>query len=127
MGNLKVGFARLVITPPLGIRISGYYNERIAVGILDELEANAVAFSDGENTAVTISLDLLHISQKYMDKIRKKVAADNNLSYEAVFLACTHTHTGPEVFYDDPGKIGSAYDEYLVQRISDVAKLAIKT
>lgn len=126
MGNLKVGFARLVITPPLGIHLAGYYKERIAVGILDELEANVVAFSDGENTAVTISLDLLHISQVHMDEIRKRVAADNNLSYEAVFIACTHTHTGPAVFNDASGKISSTYDEYLMCRISDAVKLAIE-
>ncbi|HHV97217.1 MAG TPA: hypothetical protein GXX37_12235 [Clostridiaceae bacterium] len=126
MGNLKVGFARLVITPPLGIRISGYYRERIADGILDDLEANAIAFSDGENTVVTISLDILHMQQKHMDEIRKKVASDNNIPYEAVFISCTHTHTGPALFYDAPGGIGSAYDKYLMQRISDAAKLAIQ-
>ena len=52
MGQFKVGFSRLDITPPLGIHIAGYYNERIADGILDNLEANCIAVSDGEKTAV---------------------------------------------------------------------------
>ena len=36
MSNIKVGFARLDITPPLGIYVSGYYERRFAKEILDQ-------------------------------------------------------------------------------------------
>ena len=45
--KLLVGFGRCNITPAMGIQIYGYYKERIADGVLDELEVNAIAFSDG--------------------------------------------------------------------------------
>ena len=41
---MKAGFARLDITPPFGTCISGYFHERRADGILDPLQAHAIAF-----------------------------------------------------------------------------------
>ena len=35
----KVGFAKVDITPPLGVCIAGYYTRREATGILDPLYA----------------------------------------------------------------------------------------
>ena len=63
MGNLKAGFARIDITPPLGTRLVGYPRIRRAEGILDPLLATAVAVSDGENTAIMMSIDLIGIDQ----------------------------------------------------------------
>ena len=51
------GFARLDITPPLGIPLTGYYRSRYADGVLDPLEINALAVSDGEKKAVLLRLD----------------------------------------------------------------------
>ena len=44
---LKAGFGRIDITPPLGVSVQGYYEKRLADGILDPLYATAVAFEDG--------------------------------------------------------------------------------
>ncbi|NLD88052.1 MAG: hypothetical protein GX633_07315 [Clostridiales bacterium] len=119
MSMFKAGFARCDITPPLGTPISGYFMERFASGILDKLEANAVAVSDGERTAVIISADILNIQTPIMNKFIEKIASDNALPFESIYVACTHTHTGP--------KIGASqlYDDFLVSRLSDAAKLAI--
>ena len=46
--TLKAGYARIDITPPLGVNIAGYFVERIADKILDPLEACALAVSDGK-------------------------------------------------------------------------------
>ena len=49
MNNLKVGFGRVQITPPLGIYVDGYFIKRYAEKILDDLYANVVAFDvDGK-------------------------------------------------------------------------------
>ena len=39
---MKAGYARIDITPPLGSPIAGYYDPRIADGILDPVYATAV-------------------------------------------------------------------------------------
>ncbi len=122
---MKAGFARLDITPPLGSYLSGYFFERIADGIITPLEAHAVACSDGENTAVAISLDLIGLKQPQMDEIRNRIAKRNNIPYEAVFLACTHTHLAPEVSKGRLFPISPEYNAYLFKRICDAATLAI--
>jgi neutral ceramidase len=125
MSNFKAGFARLDVTPPFGVNISGYYEQRVADGILDNLYASAIAVSDGFNTAVIISADVIGIPQVKMNDYRKSVAERNSISFEAVFIACTHTHTGPVLanglFADDPN-----YNNYLERRLSDVTALAIQ-
>ena len=52
MANLQAGFARVDVTPPLGIEISGYFVERFASGILDALEASALALRCGDDQAI---------------------------------------------------------------------------
>ncbi len=93
---LYSGFSRIDITPPLGICMQGYYSERRAEGILDPLEATCLAFRDGEGrTALVFSLDVISISQPMADHGRAVIAGVAGVPEEAVFLACTHTHTGP--------------------------------
>jgi len=122
---MKFGFARLDITPPFGVRMAGYFEERIADGIFDPLQVHAVAFTDGEKTAAAVSLDVIGIRQDIMDEIRKRAAKNNNIDYEAVFIACTHTHTGPIISQNMSFEIHKTYNEYLFNRISDAIGLAI--
>ena len=43
MNQLQVGFARTNINPMMGIEMVGYFFERPAKGILDDVEINALA------------------------------------------------------------------------------------
>jgi neutral ceramidase len=121
---LAVGFARLDITPPLGIFMQGYYSERRASGIRDPLYVNAVAFSDGEQRSVVLVLDIIGMKQDECDACRDMVAERNDLPREAVFVACTHTHTGP-VVSDGLYKKDPLYNEMLFRRLADAATLAL--
>ena len=126
MSKLKVGFARIDITPPLGVRMSGYSHERLADGILDPLLATAIAANDGENTAVIMSLDLVGIRQERMDEIRHNIAERIGTSPEAVFVACTHIHTGPYAGHQGlPHLEDAEYISYLMRKLSDVAVIAV--
>jgi len=122
---MKAGFSRIEITPPLGTILVGYYNERYADGVITPLYANAVAYSDGENTVLTISLDILELLQRDMDILRGLISEKTGLPEEAIFVACTHTHLGPEIsgifFATDP-----AYNDVLYRKICDAAVMAIK-
>ena len=55
MADFKAGFCRVDVTPPLGIDIAGYFFDRKAEGVLDNLEANTLAVSCGGVTAVIIA------------------------------------------------------------------------
>ena len=124
MGPLKAGFARIDITPPLGTRVVGYYRVRYAEGILDPLLATAVAVSDGENTAVIMSLDLIGIDQVTVDRIREGAAEACGIAKEAVFVACTHTHLGP-IVSNTRVERNPTYVDSAIAKACGVAKMAV--
>ncbi len=123
---LQAGFSRLDITPVLGTSLRGYYEERLADGVLDPLLASAVAFDNGEERAVIMSLDLIGIGQPLMDDLRQAVADRLALPKEAVYIACTHTHLAPHTILDDGTIKEPEYIAFLQQRLCDTAELAMK-
>lgn len=124
MSQLKAGFGRADITPPEGLFMQGYYEERRATGFLDRLTASCIAFSDGEKTAVVISMDLIGIDQDRGDAMRKVIAERTGLPFEAVFFACTHTHTGPAI-YNSLYPCDPEYNSVMFRSVADAAREAI--
>ena len=126
---LKAGFARVDITPPLGVSVQGYFERRTAKGVLDPLLATAVAFDNGEKKAVVISVDVIGMNMEFMSLLRPQVAEAAGLDTDGVFIACTHTHLGPGVASTE-SKIGAfenaEYGEWLRTRIADCAAMAVE-
>ena len=108
---MKTGFAKIEITPPIGSNMNGYYHERYSEYVLESLYVSAVAYSDGKNTALTISLDISEILQRDTNEIRLKVSKYTGVPFEAVFIACIHTHTAP-VISEIPGFFKRDADYY---------------
>ncbi len=125
MAAFKVGFSRVDITPPLGVPIAGYFVKRFADGILDKLDCNCIAVSDGEKTALLYSLDLIGIRQATDDVYRAAISKATGVPYEGIFIACTHTHTGPAVGRTEEGG-EKIYDEFLGTRLCDAGVYAIQ-
>lgn len=125
MNNLKVGFARLDITPRSGIYITGYYQDRYAEGALDALEVNALALECGNDRAVLLSLDLCNINRETTAYLCPAIAQANSLPQEAVYISCTHTHTGPRVSIstDDPLILENL--EIIKWKMTDAVKYAL--
>ena len=124
----RAGFARVDITPPLGSPLAGYYSAREASGVWDPIELNALAVSDGENTAVYITGDLLYVRIEAADDIRKKVSECVEIPFENVLIQGLHQHTSLRI----GGKKGqlsnmedAAYLDVLYRKYADVAKMAI--
>jgi len=123
MSCFKVGFARADLAPVNGLCIAGYFSTRHGTGILDDLTASCLAFSDGERTAVVFTIDVIGISQKYGDELRKLISEKTGLPYEAVYYACTHTHTAPTV----TGSAASPRDpEWIAVMFSRIADAAVE-
>lgn len=97
MQTFRAGFDRTIITPPNGTPMYGYFFDRFSQGVLDDLEVNTLAVSDGANTALILCADLCHIPQSRADSYRQAIAEKCGLAAEAVYICCTHTHTGPTV------------------------------
>lgn len=92
---MKTGFARLCITPPLGVSISGYYETRNVKGVLDDLYVTALAFDDGKKRALIIAADLLMMSYKQCNEHKEAIGKATGISPDSILINCSHTHTGP--------------------------------
>ena len=124
---LKAGFGRIDITPPFGVSVQGYYEQRLADGILDPLYATAVAFDDGENKAVVISVDVIGFHQMLMDRVRTMIAEAIGTVKEAVFICCTHTHLAPGITAGFTDIVNKEYVlNTFIYKLRDAAILAVQ-
>ncbi len=125
MNKLSVGFAEVQITPPLGIYITGYYQERYADGILDDLYMQAVAFSADGKQSVLVTVDNIGIDRKEIDILRAKTSLATGLPEAAIFITCSHTHTGPKVKAEEIHAHDAEYFAFFSSRLNDVINLAL--
>src|SRR5690348_2404323 len=96
MSQLHAGAAETVITPPLGIDLTGYGNRpSAAVGQHDDLYARALVLEAGGRQLALVSLDLLGFEISDADHLRLLIEDETGIPSEAVMLNCSHTHAGP--------------------------------
>ncbi len=129
MNNLKVGYAKVNINPRLGIGLYGYYVPRYAKGFLDDLEAHAIALSCNDETLLMISVDICAVGSKNYKDFSERICAATGLSREKIFIAATHTHTGPftehTVMFEVDDKLIDEYAEFLGNRLADLSVMAL--
>jgi len=124
MSQFQAGFARVNVTPPMGVSINGYFFDRFVDGVLDELEANAVAMECGGKRAVIIAVDNCEIDQYTMDKFRAAISDACQVETAAIMVHTTHTHVAPFVGKDpvNPNIRGEAeYEHYLTRQLAAAA------
>ncbi len=91
----RVGAAAVVITPPLGTPMAGYYFERAAEGVHDDLYAKALVLEQGRQRAALISLDLISTPMELVEEIRTEIGRTTGVKGTNVMISATHAHTGP--------------------------------
>ena len=122
----QAGFSRVDVTPPLGSYISGYFHERYAKGVLDPLQLNAAAFSDGERTVLLIIADFIGVDKVFCDSIRQKISDCVSIPAEHIMLTSLHQHTSVCIGMKEPRvKNDVFYMESLYRKYCDVARMAI--
>lgn len=124
---LQAGYHKLVVTPPMGLKIPGYFSIRIADGIKTELYVRAVAFTCGEKKALIMTCDALLMSCNAGTMIKEKIAQRCGIEEDAIFLHCIHSHTAFRV--DTPEEADpmyAGYQQWLHQRFMDCAQFAFE-
>ncbi len=91
---LKCGASEVKITPDLGMGIPGYFDDRRADGIKDDLYAKALAMEADGSCAVVIVCDTINLTRQDVLRIRKKIADQTGLCPDVITVSATHTHTG---------------------------------
>ncbi|MGE3315255.1 MAG: hypothetical protein AB7O26_09075 [Planctomycetaceae bacterium] len=94
--ELRVGVATTEITPGKNYPVSGYYVERLSTGTKDPLQAKAIVFRQGDQSAAFVICDLIAIASDLSAEVRKRVEQQAGIPGGNVIVAATHTHTGPD-------------------------------
>ncbi len=95
--GLRVGAAAIVITPPSGTPLAGYYYKRLSDGVLDDLYSKAVVVErDGIKAAIVV-LDLISLPRAVVEAARKLIESQTGIPGANVMIGATHTHTSPVV------------------------------
>ncbi|MBE7040017.1 MAG: hypothetical protein E7398_04760 [Ruminococcaceae bacterium] len=124
---MKAGFSKVCINPPYGSPIVGYYEERLVKGIHDDLFVRATAFDDGEKKAFIIAIDVCYLQQYHFDNCKKAIKDATGVNEDAIFINCSHTHTGPLLGVDFASEKSSTkeYDKFIVDSVRDAAVYAL--
>lgn len=125
MNTLKAGFARVDITPMMGIGISGYFIKRNAERVLDPLEVQAMALEAGGNTVVLLSIDSCISNTATFTEMRKYVSDATGLPVDAINISLTHTHTSPYLNCASKDALIQEYFVFLCHKLADAANFAI--
>lgn len=106
--TLTAGVARVVITPPVGIALTGFAGRAPSDGVHDDLLATALVLAerraDGDDIESRVALVTLDLLGMYGDAvgaaIKAQVTQQTGIPAGRIFLACSHTHYGPVVSPD---------------------------
>jgi neutral ceramidase len=118
MAKLQAGAARVVITPPVGVPLSGYFaaegRKQTAQDVHDDLYARALVLNDGEQTVAIVTTDLIGLDDEETGFVRALVERETGIAPQQLIVACTHTHSGPIVRPFPPGDLvpGQADEHY---------------
>lgn len=94
-GALRAGAAAVVITPPQGTPMAGYYSIREADGVHDDLFAKALVLESGETKAALVALDLISTTRDMVEEARTLIEQQTGIPGANVMISATHSHTGP--------------------------------
>jgi hypothetical protein len=83
------------ITPPVPCLLAGFgARSQPAAAVRDRLEARAL-YVAGDRSVCLVVCDLLGMTPEFSDPVRTAVGESVGCPPEAVLVACTHTHSGP--------------------------------
>src|SRR3954464_8044998 len=97
--GLKIGAAEIDITPPVGHRMAGYFDERLATGVHDPLKAKAIVMKQGDEQIALVFCDLVGLSLNVTTNARSQAADKTGIPVSHIVISASHSHTGP--LFDD--------------------------
>lgn len=130
---LQGGFAKINITPPLGIPLIGSKGNP-SDEILDDLFAKAMVLYDGRTKVAILSADLLYTPlEEITGPVRKLIRERTGIPETNVMVCATHTHSGPETFTLSKFRpeqriplsmLDQPYLQILIRKLADAVQIA---
>lgn len=131
--GLRVGAAEIVITPPTGTPMAGYYATRLSTGVHDDLRAKAIVIESGGRRVAFVACDLVGIPPGVVDEAREILQGATGIPGGNVMISATHSHTGPLIpdggvragAYGGDLDIAKRYRAELPRKIAESVRLAV--
>ena len=125
--TLKVGVAKIDITPSVPVLMSGYASRTEPFsGVNDELFATATVFDDGNNRAVLITAEVIGFSHETWEILTNRIENETGINREFIILAPVHNHGGPatRVYLSSTDEALLHYNRDLLDKLVDVTLMA---
>jgi neutral ceramidase len=128
--DYRAGAAEVVITPPRGMPMAGYYYVRLNEGTHDDLHAKAIVIEGDGGKVALVALDLVGIPRHFVEEARLQIEKETGISGSRVMISATHSHTGPELGGRLKGvdasteKLAQGYYRTLPGKIAESVRLA---
>ena len=123
--QLKVGYAKVDITPDYPVAISGSASERVSTAIRDNIFFTCIAIRQGEETYLVSTMDLVGTYDAFADMVRSSMAKETGIPEDCIIMNATHTHSS--VAASSSGKEGiSKYLPELVGWAIEAARTAVE-
>jgi len=123
---MKVGFAELDVTPPVGCWLLGPVAK--STGVHDPLMARAMVLDDGNKKVAILGIDLIGIGWELADELQTLIRREGGV--DLVLLQFSHTHNAPfppswmTTIYKKDEKFLSRWREHLRRSLPKMVKAA---
>lgn len=116
--NLRVGVAKVDITPAEteGVMVTGH--PRKVFGVRDPLRAGVLMLDDGETKAAIVTLDTLGAWESLVKLARQRIEELTGVPAENIMVAASHNHSAPNFEAD------STWGRVLVEKLGTAAQEA---
>lgn len=91
------GAAKEITTPAIGTLLYGYRPDIAAESVHDDLSVTALAFKQGDKTALMITAEIGDIQTELCTETIKKIAAKCGVDEKSILISSTHTHSAPNL------------------------------
>ena len=126
MEKLRIGYARVDITPEEHVHLTGYGNDaiRLSEEFRDKIYSTCIAFTDeADNTVLLFTTDTMATYDVVTGPLRQQIAEEHGLPFENVQIASTHTHSAPAITMKTPAM--EAYREKYCEGAKEAARKAL--
>ena len=124
--QLLIGFGRADITPSMPVPMAGYGNTsmRFSANLLDPLYATCIAFTQGDDTVLLYTQDMLFAFRNMVLQLREKLNEELGIPEERILICGTHTHSAPDMNSAEPAI--EAYKPEYLEAMTQAARAALE-
>ena len=123
--GLQVGYAREAIMPEKVIPLAGVgIIDRDYEGVLDTLYTTCIAITEGGNTVLVYTNDLVNSVATLSDPAKNQISNATGVAKENIMVAATHTHSAPTYTADHIDGVPQ-YRQLILDAMTAAAKKAI--